>query len=71
MVGVLVAVDQGFVKIQEYGLEVGVLARKLDVLAGIGYLDAPSEPQYLNHLIKMLPEEVHHVAGLMLLQAPV
>ena len=63
--------DQSLVKIKEYGLKVWIFARKLDVLARIGYLDAPPKPQYLNHLIEMLPEEVHHIAGLVLLQAPV
>ena len=71
MIGILVTVDQSFIKIKEYGLEVGIFTRELDMFARIGDFDALAKSQYLNLLIKMLPEEVHQVAGLMLPQAAV
>ena len=62
---------EGLVKIEEDGFEVGVLAGELDVLAGVGDLDAFAEAEYLYLLIEMLSVKVHHIAGLVLPEAAV
>lgn len=57
--GMLIAVDKGFVQVQEYcGLEL-VLLGQFELLPGVGHLESFRCSQHLDALVKVLPIEVH------------
>ena len=71
MVGILVAVDEGFIKVEEDGFLIWIFAGELNVFACVGNFDGFSEAEYLYLLIEVLPVEIHEVGGLVLAEAAI
>lgn len=65
MIGILIAVDESLVEIEEDCFEVIIFFGELIVFSRVGYFNGFAESKYLDLLIKMLSVQIHQVGCLM------